>query len=30
VVGVEYIGDWVVDYEPVTLKTSHKPVVAVP
>jgi peptidoglycan/xylan/chitin deacetylase (PgdA/CDA1 family) len=28
--GVEYIGDWVLDDEPVTLKTSHKPVVALP
>ncbi len=28
--GVEYIGDWVLDDEPVTLKTAHKPVVALP
>jgi allantoinase len=28
--GVEYIGDWVLDDEPVTLKTKHKPVVALP
>jgi peptidoglycan/xylan/chitin deacetylase (PgdA/CDA1 family) len=28
--GIEYIGDWVLDDEPVTLKTSHKPVVALP
>jgi peptidoglycan/xylan/chitin deacetylase (PgdA/CDA1 family) len=28
--GVEYIGDWVCDDEPVTLKTTHKPVVALP
>ncbi len=28
--GVEYIGDWVLDDEPVTLKTVHKPVVALP
>lgn len=28
--GVEYIGDWVLDDEPVTLKTTHKPVVALP
>ena len=28
--GVEYIGDWVLDDEPVTLKTTHKPVVAMP
>jgi hypothetical protein len=28
--GVEYIGDWVLDDDPVTLKTTHKPVVALP
>lgn len=28
--GIEYIGDWVADDDPVTLKTSHKPVVALP
>jgi allantoinase len=28
--GLEYIGDWVVDDEPVTLKTKHKPIVALP
>ena len=28
--GIEYIGDWVLDDEPVTLKTAHKPVVALP
>jgi peptidoglycan/xylan/chitin deacetylase (PgdA/CDA1 family) len=28
--GVEYIGDWVLDDEPVTLKTTHNPVVALP
>jgi allantoinase len=28
--GVEYIGDWVLDDEPVTLKTKHGPVVALP
>ncbi|HEY0440451.1 MAG TPA: polysaccharide deacetylase family protein [Xanthobacteraceae bacterium] len=28
--GVEYIGDWVADDDPVTLKTTHKPVVALP
>src|SRR4029079_2304274 len=28
--GVEYIGDWVLDDEPGTLKTTHKPVVALP
>jgi allantoinase len=28
--GVEYIGDWVLDDEPVTLHTEHKPVVALP
>ena len=28
--GIEYIGDWVVDDEPVTLKTKHKPIVALP
>lgn len=28
--GVQYIGDWVLDDEPVTLKTTHKPVVALP
>jgi allantoinase len=28
--GVEYIGDWVLDEEPVVLKTTSKPVVALP
>ncbi|HWP14517.1 MAG TPA: polysaccharide deacetylase family protein, partial [Xanthobacteraceae bacterium] len=28
--GIGYIGDWVLDDEPVTLKTTHKPVVALP
>ena len=28
--GIEYIGDWVLDDEPVTLKTTHKSVVALP
>jgi len=28
--GIEYIGDWVLDDEPVTLKTKHKSVVALP
>jgi len=28
--GIEYIGDWVLDDEPVTLKTRHKPVIALP
>jgi len=28
--GIEYIGDWVLDDEPVTLKTTHQPVVALP
>ena len=28
--GIEYIGDWVLDDEPVTLKTKHNPVVALP
>ncbi len=28
--GIEYIGDWVLDDEPVTLKTTHKQVVALP
>ncbi len=28
--GVEYIGDWVLDDEPVTLKTTHRPIVALP
>jgi hypothetical protein len=28
--GIEYIGDWVLDDEPVTLKTKHKPMVALP
>jgi allantoinase len=28
--GIEYIGDWVLDDEPVTLKTTGKPVVALP
>ncbi|MFT7650079.1 MAG: allantoinase [Candidatus Poriferisodalaceae bacterium] len=28
--GIEYIGDWVLDDEPVTLETTHKPMVALP
>ena len=28
--GIEYIGDWACDDEPVTLNTTHKPVVALP
>ena len=28
--GIEYIGDWVLDDEPVTLKTAHNSVVALP
>ena len=28
--GIEYIGDWVADDDPVTLKTKHKPIVALP
>ena len=28
--GIEYIGDWVLDDEPVTLKTGHRPIVALP
>jgi len=28
--GIEYIGDWVLDDEPVTLKTTHRPIVALP
>ncbi len=28
--GVEYIGDWACDDEPVTLKTVHGPIVALP
>jgi peptidoglycan/xylan/chitin deacetylase (PgdA/CDA1 family) len=28
--GIEYIGDWVLDDEPVTLQTRHRPVVALP
>lgn len=28
--GIEYVGDWVLDDEPVTLKTRHRPVVALP
>jgi allantoinase len=28
--GIEYIGDWVLDDEPVVLKTRHRPVVALP
>ncbi|MDQ2955307.1 MAG: polysaccharide deacetylase family protein, partial [Pseudomonadota bacterium] len=28
--GIEYIGDWVLDDEPVTLKTAHRPIVALP
>jgi allantoinase len=28
--GIEYIGDWACDDEPVTLTTTHKPIVALP
>jgi peptidoglycan/xylan/chitin deacetylase (PgdA/CDA1 family) len=28
--GIEYIGDWACDDEPVTVRTRHKPVVALP
>jgi hypothetical protein len=28
--GIEYIGDWVADDDPLTLKTKHKPIVALP
>ena len=28
--GIEYIGDWVLDDEPVTLRTTSTPVVALP
>ncbi len=28
--GVEYIGDWVIDDQPVRIKTAHGPVVALP
>jgi allantoinase len=28
--GIEYIGDWACDDEPVTLKTTHQPIVALP
>jgi hypothetical protein len=28
--GIEYIGDWVLDDEPVTLRTTSRPVVALP
>jgi peptidoglycan/xylan/chitin deacetylase (PgdA/CDA1 family) len=28
--GIEYIGDWVADDDPVTLRTKHKPIVALP
>jgi len=28
--GIEYIGDWVLDDEPVTLRTTHRPIVALP
>jgi allantoinase len=28
--GIEYIGDWVLDDEPVTLRTKTKPIVALP
>jgi peptidoglycan/xylan/chitin deacetylase (PgdA/CDA1 family) len=28
--GIEYIGDWALDDEPVTFKTRHKPMVALP
>lgn len=28
--GLEYFGDWVLDDEPVTVRTKHKPMVALP
>ena len=28
--GIEYIGDWVLDDEPVTLRTTSRPIVALP
>lgn len=28
--GIEYIGDWVLDDDPITLKTKHRPIVALP
>jgi allantoinase len=28
--GIEYIGDWACDDEPVTLQTTHRPMVALP
>ncbi len=28
--GIEYIGDWAIDDEPVTLKTTSRPIVALP
>jgi peptidoglycan/xylan/chitin deacetylase (PgdA/CDA1 family) len=28
--GIEYIGDWVLDDEPITVKTKHGPIVALP
>ncbi|MBI2206236.1 MAG: polysaccharide deacetylase family protein [Candidatus Rokubacteria bacterium] len=28
--GIEYIGDWVLDDEPVTIKTTSRPIVALP
>src|SRR5262245_17766456 len=28
--GVEYIGDWACDDEPVTLRTKHRPMIALP
>jgi peptidoglycan/xylan/chitin deacetylase (PgdA/CDA1 family) len=28
--GIEYIGDWVLDDDPVTVKTTHRPIVALP
>jgi hypothetical protein len=28
--GIEYIGDWVADDDPVTLRTKHNPIVALP
>ncbi len=28
--GIEYIGDWVLDDEPVTLRTTTRPIVALP
>jgi allantoinase len=28
--GIEYIGDWALDDEPVTLQTRHRPIVALP